>query len=356
MKNVTLGACAIFFLLFSPVSTMGLPLNEVLETVADRLVNDQYNGIGDPELKGAWVGEEGYTGSIVAGLVQAYQVKGKTSYNEAAELGVECILGSYGGNFYGDEAYALARLTEVTGDQFYADVVLDFYEGLDTHAYIRGFNGTTTEKATFFIAYHTVAAYMVGATDKEIWREALINYLSQVDDDISYFPVMTLGVATWSLAQTGPMDDTRIRIDPLGLTGTSYWDDVTLSDLPDMLSSHQVISGENAGSFYIRFDHTPPGPGYDESGYTEDTIFCLLGLLAANNVETINDGELDVNVTVDNTPRWDFDEEIQNARDVLSEAVSPGGRVRAKINDPLHLWVSDVYYFFGGELLQTLVE
>ena len=355
MKNVK-AIWAVCVLLLVPASTMALPLNEVIETVADRLVNDQCNGMGDPGLKGAWVGEEGYTGSILAGLVQAYQVKGKTSYKEAADLSVEYILRSYGGNLYGDEAYALARLTEVTGDQFYADIARDFYGGLDTHAYIRGFNAVTSEKATFFIAYHTVAAYMVGATDKEIWRESLINYLSQVDDDISYFPVMTLGIATWALAQTGPMDDTMIMIDLLDSTGGSYWQGVMLSDLPDMLSSHQVLSGEKAGSFYVRFDHTAPGSGYDESGYTEDTIYGVLGLIAANNVETINDGELDVNVTVDNTPRWDFNEEIQNARSALAEAVSPSGFVRAKIWDTFHLWGTDVYYLFSGELLQTLTE
>lgn len=333
MKNAKVPwiVCALLCVLFAPVFAMALPLSETLEAVADSLVKNQSSN-------GAWPGEWGYTGSIVAGLAQAYQVTGKASYNEATELSVIFILESSGGNFYGDEAYALARLTEVTGNQTYADIVWDFYNGLDTHAYIRGFNATTAEKATFFIAYHTVAAHMVGATDAGIWREALINYLSLVDDDLSCFPVMTLGVATWALAQTGPMDSTRI--DPFGLTDGSYWEDVTLSDLPDMLSTHQVLSGKQAGSFYVRFDHTPPGgPGYEASGYTEDTIFGVLGLIAANAVDAADD------------TGWNFDEEIQNSTEVLAKAVHQSGLVQE------HIWTGNLmYYFFGGELLQTLSE
>jgi hypothetical protein len=355
MKNLKIIwiVCA---LLCVPVSTLALPLNEVLETVANRLVEDQYKGMDNPELIGAWVGEEGYTGSILGGLVQAYQVKGEASYLEAANLAVEYILRSYGGNLYGDEAYALARLTEVTGDPYYANIVREFYEKLDTRAYIRGFNETHVEKATFFLSYHTLAAYMVDAKDKEIWRESILNYLCQVDDDIAYFPVMTLGVATWALAQTGPMDDTKIIMDPLGLPVASYWENVTLADLPDLLASHQVLSGENTGSFYIRFDHTPPSLGYDASGFTEDTVYGVLGLIAASNIEMTDDGEGNTDVTDDSNHPWNFDKEIQDARDILSVAVSPSGLVRAKIIDNHHYWGSDVYSLFGGELLLTLDE
>ncbi len=339
MKKNVIIACIIYVIisvLFAPTLTMALPLSETLDAVADSLVKNQSSN-------GSWSGEPGYTGSIVSGLTQAYQIKGKASYKESAEKGVQHILDTYGGNFYGDEAYALARLTEVTGEQGYADLVLDFYNGLDTYAYISGFDATTPTKATFFISYHTVAAHMVGATDAGIWREALVSYLSLVDDDFSYFPVLTLGVATWALVQTGPMDDTRI--DPFGLTGRSYWDEVTLSDLPDMLSTHQVISGEHTNSFYVRFDHTSPGPGYEASGYTEDTIFSLLGLIAANAAGPTNGaGEV-------NDARWNFEEEIQNAREVLVKAVHQSGMVQE------HIWSgSQMYYVFGGELLQTLFE
>ncbi len=337
MKNnliITCMICVIISFLFASQLAMALPLSETLEAVADSLVKNQSSN-------GSWSGENGYTGSIVSGLTQAYQIKGTESYKESAEKGVQYILDSYGGNFYGDEAYALARLTEVTGEQGYADLVLDFYNTLNTYEYIRGYDATTREKSTFFIAFHTVASHMVGATDAAIWREALISHLSLVGDDFSFFPVMTLGIATWALVQTGPMDDTRI--DPFGLSDVSYWEDVMLSDLPDMLVGHQVPSGEYAGSFYVRFDHTAPGPGYEASGYTEDTIFGLLGLIAANAAEPAN-GNSGVAI-------WDFQEEIQNAREVLAMSVHQSGLVQE------HIWSgSQIYFFFGGELLQTLFE
>ena len=334
---ITCIICLTVTVMFAPKLAVALPLNETLEAVADSLVKNQNSD-------GSWSGETGYTGSIVSGLIQAYQVKGKASYKEAAEKGVTFTLDTYGGNFYGDEAYALARLTEVTGDEGYADLVLDFYDSLDTYAYISGFDRTTPEKATFFLSYHTVAAYMVGARDTDIWREALIGYLSLVDDDYSYFPVMSLGIATWALVQTGPMDDTRI--DPFGLNGRSYWVDVKLRDLPDLLSNHQVMSGDYTGSFYVRFDHTPPGPGYEASGYTEDAIYGLFGLIAANAASQANAAD-ETNADT----KWNFEEEIQNAREVLAKAVHQSGLVQE------HIWLgSQMYYLFGGELLQTLFE
>jgi len=333
MKNVNV--LLVFCVLFAPVSTTALPLDETVEAVADCLVDNQSSN-------GAWSGEWGYTGSILAGLLQAYQVTEKASYIEAAELSVPFILESSGGNFYGDEAYALARLTEVTGDQIYADIVRDFYNMLDTYVYIKGYDATFRSKSVFFIAYHSVAAHMVGANDAAIWREALISHLSLIEDDVSYFPVMTLGVATWGLARTGPMDDTRI--DPFGLSDVSYWEDLMLSDLPDLLATHQVPDGEYAGSFYVRFDHTAPGPGYEASGYTEDTIFGLLGLIAADAFKVTDGNETD-------GTGWDFDEEIQNAREVLTKSVHQSGLVQD------HIWLgSYLYYVFGGEMLQAFSE
>jgi hypothetical protein len=334
--RVILVVCVI---LFAPVSTIAMPLNETNETVeavADCLVANQNSD-------GSWSGETGYTGSILAGLLQAYQVQEKASYLEAAELAVQFIFDSAGGNFYGDEAYALARLAEITGEQVYADVVRDFYNMLDTYAYIKGYDETFRDKAVFFIAYHSVAAHMVGANDAAIWREALISHLSLIGDDASYFPVMSLGVATWALALTGPLDDTLI--DPFGQSDVSYWDGVTLSDLPDLLASHQVLDGEYTGSFYVRFDHTAPGPGFETSGYTEDTVFGVLGLIAADALDQTDD------TGADDETGWNFDEEIQNARDVLAIAVHQSGLVQD------HIWLgTHMYFVFSGEMLQAFSE
>jgi len=176
-----------------------------------------------------------------------------------------------------------------------------------------------------------VAADKVGATDAGIWRDSLIQYLSRVGDDIAYYPVMSLGVATWALAQTGPMDDTRI--DPFSLIGEDYWTDVTLSDLPELLSGHQVLLGEYPGTFYHRFDHAAAGEGFEASGYTEDTIFGLLGLLAADDAG------------------WDFDVQTIGGIAVLTWPVTSDGVIYE------HIWSGGAaYYTYGGELLQVIPE
>jgi hypothetical protein len=326
-KSVPFVICvvtAMLFVVFAPSAVMGLPINEAREAIGDQLVAGQ-----GPD--GAWLGEEGYTGSIVAGLAHAYEVTEKADYKAAAELGGNYIINSAGGNFYGDEAYALARLSDITGDPTYADAARNFYEGLDTYEYIRGFRETDRSNAVFYLAQHTVAADKVGATDAGIWRDSLIQYLSRVGDDTAYYPVMSLGVATWALSQTGPMDDTRI--DPFSLIGEDYWTDVTLSDLPELLSGHQVLLGEYPGTFYHRFDHTAAGEGFEASGYTEDTIFGLLGLLAADDAG------------------WDFDVQTIGGIAVLTWPVTSDGVIYE------HIWSGGAaYYTYGGELLQVIPE
>jgi len=261
------------FVVLASTAAVALPIAEACEAIADRLVAKQ-----GPD--GAWPGEPAYTGTIAAGLARAYEVTGKAEYRTAAELGGVYIINSAGGNFYGDEAYGLSLLTDVSGDPIYADAARNFYDQLDTVAYISGFSQAEPSSAVFHVAQHTVAAHKVGAKDAGIWREALIQYLSWVDDDVAEFPVLSLGVATWALAQTGPMDDTRI--DPFGL-GERYWTGAVLSDLPNMLVGHQDFSSLKwNGSFYYRFDHEAAP---HSSGYTEDTVYGVLGLIEANKAD-----------------------------------------------------------------------
>ncbi|MBN1972140.1 MAG: hypothetical protein JW787_00765 [Sedimentisphaerales bacterium] len=360
MKKLIITAVFVISVMFSACAySLTLSPAESLEAIAARLVTEQ-------NPNGYWGGldEWDYTGPIVAGLVQAYEITNNTAYKEAAERGADFIIWYSDLNFLGDEAYALARLGEVTGNQVYTDIVRDFYNGLDTYKYISGYNYTTAEKSVFYISFHAAASYLVDANDAGIWREAVIQYLSQVNDDISYFPVMTLGAATWAIALTGPMDDTLI--DPFGLSGVDYWKDVKLCDLPDILSTHQVLSGEHAGSFYVRYDHAAPGTSFYEAGYTEDSIFGLLGLISANNYrEDINDIEgIDPNniiVIEDNVNDpgvkqyklriWNFDREIQDARDALIKAVDQTGVVQVYILDNTMYYF--MYYFFGGEMLEV---
>lgn len=304
--------------LFCQDAAAGLTINEAVEAIGDYLIGEQL-------ADGSWLEEEGYVGSIVAGLVNAYEVTGNAGYRNAAELGASFIVNEAQGNFYGDEAYALTRLWDVTGEAAYVEAVRDFYNGLETDAYTRYFEQTDPSNAVFYTAQHTVAAVMVGAEDAYIWREALIRYLSFITDDLAYYPVMSLGVATWALAQTGPLNDTLI--DPFDLSGDGLWAGVTLSDLPDLLSSHQVINGTYAGSFYESFDHA-------NSGYTEDTVFGILGLIASDSKVGV-----------------DYTAEILSGREALAWSVNRSGMVGE------HIWNGGaVYYTYGGEVLQAIPE
>jgi len=300
---------------------------------------------------GSWMGSEAYSGSIAAGLVNAYQVTGNSAYKTTAESAGTYILQSsfYGDSgflgFYGDEAYGLTRLSETSADpgsNVWRTAVDDFYQlvhGVGTANYIASLQGGYGEDSQplFYLAQHAIAAEYVHAVDKALWRQAVIDTLASVTDD-DVFPVMSLGTAVAALAQTaGGLDSTVI-------SDTGYWAGVTLEDLPAILASHQVSSGARAGSFYYRFDHAGDVM-YEAEGYTEDTVFALSGLLAAD---------------VDS--RWDFSAEILNARQVLvngdSYGVVPpdyGVQSNGLVYD--HIWSpSFVSYAFVGETLQVLPE
>lgn len=307
-----------------PTAAFARSVNEAFTAVADLLVASQHPA-------GMWAGEDDYTGSIVAGLVRAYEVTGDDDYLAAAELGVSYILDVAGGNYFGDEAYALARLAEATGEPAYAGVAREFYDALDTAAYISGFDATDRSNAVFYIAHHAVAAHKVGAADAALWRSAVMEYLSRIDDDLAYYPVMSLGAATWALAQTGPMDATKLDSDG---DGAGYWVDVALSDLPGILVTCMESSGGPEGSFCHRFDHAAAGPGFEASGYTEDTVFGLLGLIAAD------------------AAGWDLDQEIQKATNALAAAVSPSGFVWE--HTILRTGRATVHWTYGGELLEAM--
>jgi len=321
-----------------PVCFGTLPISEAITVCADRLDDQQIKAGGDA---GSWPLEAGYTGSIVTGLVSAYEAEGDLSWKIAAELGGDYILSSAGGNFFGDEAFALSRLSDISDDpsnniwrtvltDFYFDVVLG--EG-GTEDYIAQFDLTEPSTAVFYIANHVAAAYYVDAGDKQIWRQALIDYLAKVDDDSSYFPVLALGVATWALAETGSLDDTLI--DP-SETGAVYWSGKKLEDLPGLLISHQAPAGEPfAGSFYWRFDHTADGSGAEVSGYSEDAIFGSLGLVAASEAD----------------PSLDIDASIHAAREALLEGVASDGTVSEHLSD-----LGENYYAYAGEMLHVLGE
>ena len=322
---------AFVILIESPVSA--LPIGEAIEEISGRLNEEQIkNGIS----KGSWPGEANLTGSILAGMVSAYELKCEIDYRRSAEWSGDYIIWAAQGNFYGDEVFALMRLSQIAVDPCdnpWHKVISDFYYSVkysagSTEAYIANFYSIEPSTAVFYLANHVLAAYYVGAEDKKIWRYGLIDLLSRVDDS-SYYPVMALGAATWALAQTGPLDQTDIHSSG---EGAPYWEHKKLTDLPDLLLSHQVQDGQpGAGSFYWQFWHTDDSP----NGYTEDAIFATRGLVAAYCAN----------------PDPNLESAILNARAVLLGGISSEGKVWERLSQE-----GSIYNAYSGEMLQVLRE
>ncbi|MBN2589579.1 MAG: hypothetical protein JXA96_06945 [Sedimentisphaerales bacterium] len=319
-KRIAVVSSIFLFTSFLVTSGSAMPIRESVENIADRLVSEQSKDIVN---MGIWPNEGDFTGSIVAGMVDAYELTCDPTYKESAELGGNYILwSSFGSFFYGDEAYALTRLSDISDDpnnNSWRDALIDFFYFVETEpggtqVYIDSFIGSEPSAAVFYMACNVVAAYYVDANDKEIWRQGLIDWLSIIDDNTSWYPVVALGATTWALAKTTPLNETFIdpnaqevlfwdkMIDPNGF-GVPYWKDKKLMDLPNLLLSHQVPDGEPyAGSFYWRFEYNADDPNSyahdltDPNGFTEDTIFPVMGLAAAAEAARVEPNYADLNL------------------------------------------------------------
>lgn len=317
-------------------------LPQAVKAAADRLVVGQSAG-------GAWAGAEGYTGPIVAGLVNAYLLTGTDSYFEAAKKGGDYILASAATEgFYGDEAWGLTTLSEMAANPAsngWRTAVADFYARAatapgGTAGYIADLKAGYAEDSVpvFYLAHHAVAASYVGAADRAVWRQALIDTFASVNDNDTY-PVMSLGAAVWALAQTGSgLDSTVIPTPPLPGRGT--YAGYTLAQLPAILAGHQVpATAPYSSSFFAWFDHTQD----PAAGYTEDTVYGTLGLMAA----TAAGG-------------WDYTTQIQAARRVLANgdrygATTPDYGVLANGVTREQIWANSfVNHAFAGETLIAL--
>jgi len=128
-------------------------------------------------------------------------------------------------------------------------------------------------------------------------------------------------------------------IDPFG-NGEPYWNMKRLDDLPELLLSHQVPNGQpGTGEFYWRFDHGNSGLAESQSsGYTEDTIFGTLGLIAASRANP------DAN-------NQNLAPAILSARKVLLNSVSSAGNVWELLSQE-----GVIYYVYAGEMLEVLGE
>lgn len=266
-----LGSMTLMLAGITPASQIGT----TVDTIAARL-QQQQTAAGP--FAGNW--EIGFNGSIVAGLIGAYEYTGKEAYAAAARLGGDYIILDAESGLFGDDAYALMRLSQCAENpeaNRWRTVLSNFYQHVQaddggTFEYIDGYGTIDPSTAVFYLAHHAVAAHYVNAADKGLWRSMLVSYLSRVTDSSARYPVMALGVATWALAQTGPLDGT-----PVG-NASAVWKGKTLMDLPALLVSHQVPAGaENAGTFYGRFDHQDGGLGSPVSGHTGGCGVCRAG-------------------------------------------------------------------------------
>ena len=172
-------------------------------------------------------GEPACTGSIVAGIIDSYELTSESDYRASAESGGDYVLWSAQWNFYGDEAVALTRLNKITTD------LCD-----------------------------------------NLWCQGLINWLFRVDDFCG-FPVMELGAAIFTLVQIGSLED--VLISPSG-EGAPYWNEEKMAYLqPDLLLSRHMAEGQlGTGSYSWQFQHNDSGL----NRYMKDTIFPTLGLVA----------------------------------------------------------------------------
>ncbi len=325
---------AFIVLMLSQSALMALSVSEAIETVANRLNAEQ---IKNGHSKGSWPGETGLTGSIIAGMVSAYERKCKVDYRRSAQWGGDYILWAAQGNYFGDEIYTMTRLSQIASDPCdnqWRTAVDNFYYTVKygaggTEGYISNFHGTESSTAVFYMSNLVVAAYYIDSEDKQIWRQGLIEMLSQVDDS-SYYPVMALGAATWALALTGPLDETSIHSSG---EGAPYWKLKKLADLPDLLLSHQVQDGQpGAGSFYWQFGHMNPN---DHGGCTEDTIFATRGIVAAYWAN----------------PDPNLKSAILSSRKALLDGINSDGRVWERLSQE-----GEIYYVYAGEMLQVLGE
>jgi len=327
---------------FVPILAVAAPASEipaVMDAIAARL---EQNQVKQGFTSGEWDDKWGFNGSIVTGMVDAYERTEKELYRASAALGGEFILRDVPCDaFLGDEVYAFFRLGVLdgaAGGGQWQTVVERFFDAAGStpqavFRYTDLYYGVDSSTAVFYLAYFAVAAHDANVAGAAYWRQALIDHLGYVGDDSAEFPVMALGVATWALTQTGVLDDTlvgRPDADP-------YWEGVRLCDLPGLLAGHQVPEGEPlSGSFYWRFDHTSgpfPGP---IAGYTEDTIYGTLGLVAFASLK-------------ENADREDLKQAILAARDALLAGVDTDGTVYEHLSHE-----GKKYYAYAGEMLQAL--
>ncbi len=334
----------------APASTGG-----GVKRVADRLVAEQ---LTTGPLNGAWPAKGAlpagtFTGTMAAGLAEAYWLTCDPAYKTAAEAaGVWIWDNAPGCELFYDEAYAFMQLSQIAcdpNDNQWRTALGEFYTCLESQLPDPDYgNLAGTELfiamieyyldppfATFEVAYYTVAAYYIDSPDKTIWRGELIRLL-ETSNAVSGEQIMTLGVATWALAQTDDLDTTAVFV------GSTTWGNFSggvaeqLQELPPLLASYQVPSAYPIyyNHFYSVYD--PPNQGF--SGWTETNIYAIMGLDAA--------AESDLS--------YDYRNVIDPAWAVTMQPVDLNGDVWYNAISVPATGDNDTYYHYAGGYLQYL--
>jgi len=278
---------------YAPEST-----SVAVQRIASRLVAEQETS---GALSGAWGSKSGvtggtFTGTMAAGLAEAYWLTCNNTYKTAAENAGYWILDNAPGcALYYDEVYAFMQLSQIAcdpSDNIWRTALEDFYGCIESqpadpdYGNLAGTELYTAmleymldpEYVVFEVAYYTVGAYYIDTADKEIWRSELIRLLEAANTP-NASQVMALGVATWALAQVGDLDSTAVYV------GASTWDKfpggvaTTLAALPDLLETYQVPSAYPTYHEHFYSVYDPPNAGF--SGWTETNIYAVMGLDAA---------------------------------------------------------------------------
>jgi len=302
-------------------------------------------------LDGSWVGETPFTGPIVGGLVNAYQITGNSSYMNSAVLGGSYMMrpgvaiGTYQSNtiynFGGEDAYGIQSLSDISANpnsNSYRTALSTYYGYVknvragSTGQFITDLKNGSGNPSDYVasLAQYTVAAAYVNADDKNVWRSALMQAVADISAVHSgpgdnYTPTLDFGIGLWGLAKSGSLDSTVI-------TGTGVLSGETLSNLPGELLALQVTSGGQAGSFYCDWFM---GTDTLDSGFTEDTAWSVSALRAAASAEGTSA----------------YENAIANGQYALSAGVANDGSTFDHIYDPFYQM-----NLYAGETLIALPE
>lgn len=220
-------------------------------------------------------------GSELAALVWAYQI-GATNNTTYINGVVTNIIAETAGDFTGDEAWGLAKASQI-GNAAAGTAVTDFYatgEGADANAKSAAVAGGSLANPDSFgiwsLSHHVLASNAIGASNAGTYAANLLAAIGSMTTDGSVSTPETsttqaLAIALWALKSAGLADSatTGGTADAQHLFAQS-----TLAELKTLLTTTLYNDGDE--TFYTEFDQT-------SSGVSEDLAYAILALKAFND-------------------------------------------------------------------------